>query len=190
MRYQELRTPRLRLRNWKESDSEAFVERGCDKEVMKYFPSLLSEEQSKEFIAQKKAVIDTLGWGLWAVEEIASAEFIGFIGLQEYDMPMIESIQFPLIEVGWRLRSKFWNKGYATEAAKECLRFGFEILQLKEIVSFTSLQNLPSSRVMQKIGMHRNPEEDFDHPRVEQGDPLRRHLLYRLKNEEWKGNNL
>lgn len=182
----EFKTKRLLLRNWKESDIAPFVAMGLDEQVMKYFPGLLSEEQSRGYITQKKAAIDAHGWGLWAVEEIASAEFIGFVGLQEYDMPMIESIQFPLIEVGWRLRSQFWNKGYATEAALECLRFGFETLQLKEIVSFTSLQNVPSFRVMQKIGMHRNPSEDFDHPRVEEGDELRRHLLYRLTREEWE----
>jgi RimJ/RimL family protein N-acetyltransferase len=187
MKIHELRTSRLFLRNWKDSDIAPFIAMGCDEHVMKFFPSLHGEEQSREFIRRTKEGFIECGWGLWAVEELASGEFLGFTGIK----PIIEefpvsSIQTPLVEVGWRLRPEWWNKGIATEGALASLQFGFEILKLKEIVSFTSVLNVPSIRVMQKIGMKRDIDADFDHPRVPEGNKLRKHLLYRISNYDWE----
>jgi ribosomal-protein-alanine N-acetyltransferase len=116
------------------------------------------------------------GWGLWAVEEKRSGAFIGFVGLNVPSYPLPFS---PCIEIGWRLDSSFWGKGYAPEAARKALEIGFEQYGMSEIVSFTAMVNTPSQRVMDKIGMVRG--EEFDHPALEAGRPLRRHVVYRIK---------
>ncbi len=121
------------------------------------------------------------GFGLWAVEVSQGAEFIGFIGLA---IPSWESHFTPCVEVGWRLAQAHWGQGYAPEGARASLRFGFEELGLDEIVSMTMPANHRSRRVMEKIGMHRDESEDFDHPMIAAGDPLRRHVLYRLRRDE------
>ncbi len=191
MQTHELRTNRLLLRNWKDDDIAPFIAMGLDERVMNYFPSLQREEQSREFIRKIKEGFDERGWGLWAAQELVGSDFIGFIGIK----PILEefpvtSIQSPLVEIGWRLRAESWNKGFATEGALASLQFGFDTLKLKEIISFTSLLNAPSIRVMQKIGMKRDMAGDFDHPRVSEGSELRRHLLFRITKEDGKQTNL
>jgi RimJ/RimL family protein N-acetyltransferase len=187
MKIHEIRTPRLLLRNWEESDSDHFIAMGQDTRVMEYFPSLLTQEQSREFIRKTKEGFAERGWGLWAAEDLASSAFIGFIGikliLEEFP---VKSIQSPPVEIGWRLKPEWWNQGLATEGALACLKLGFETLEIREIISFTSLLNTPSIRVMQKIGMTRNIADDFDHPRVPQGDKLRKHVVYRMTKEDWQ----
>ncbi|MDP4231542.1 MAG: GNAT family N-acetyltransferase [Bacteroidota bacterium] len=187
MQIHELRTSRLLLRNWMESDLMPFIAMGQDERVMKYFPKLASEEATREFVAQQRESFAENGWGMWAVEELAGNEFIGFIGIRKlpYELPF-SSLESPMVEIGWRLRPEWWNRGLATEGALACLKFGFETLHLKEIVSFTSLLNAPSIRVMQKIGMTRDPADDFDHPRVEEGHKIRPHLVYRMKEKDWE----
>jgi RimJ/RimL family protein N-acetyltransferase len=187
MQIHEIQTPRLLLRSWKDSDHAPFIAMGLDERVMEYFPSLQSEEQTRGFIKIMTEGIAERGWGLWAVEERSSSQFIGFIGLKPVmeEFP-VQSFESPTVEIGWRLRPEWWNQGFATEGALASLTFGFEMLKLKEIVSFTSLLNAPSIRVMQKIGMHRDIADDFDHPRVPEGHKLRRHLLYRITNEGWR----
>lgn len=178
MTIHELTTDRLRLRAWTSADLEPFAALNADPEVMRYFPAVLTREESDAFAAAIMTRMDQRGFGLWAVETAGTRDFIGFVGLA---MPTWEAHFMPCVEVGWRLARRFWNQGYATEAARAALAFGFDHAKLPEIVSFTSLQNTPSRRVMEKLGMTTNPADDFDHPRIAEGHPLRRHVLYRKR---------
>src|SRR4051794_20708367 len=174
----ELRTERLKLRAWREADREAFARFNADPEVMRYFPDRLSKEESDSLAQRIGAHFDEHGWGLWAVEAIGVAPFAGYIGLAS---PRFESHFTPCIEVGWRLGREYWGRGYATEGAHAVLAFGFGELDLREIVSFTTETNLPSRRVMERLGMTHHAEDDFDHPQMPPGHPLRRHVLYRKR---------
>jgi RimJ/RimL family protein N-acetyltransferase len=173
----ELSTGRLKLRQWRDADLAPFAALNADPEVMRYFPSTLAQEQSDEFAGYVYETIERQGWGLWAVEVTDGPPFIGFVGLNRVSF---EEHFTPAVEVGWRLDRPFWGNGYATEAAAAAVTFGFEQLDLEEIVSFTSTVNEPSIRVMRRLGMRRDAAGDFDHPRVAEGSPLRRHVLYRL----------
>ena len=173
----ELTTGRLKLRQWRDADLAPFAALNADPEVMRYFPSTLAQEQSDEFAGYVYETIERQGWGLWAVEVTDGPPFIGFVGLNRVSF---EEHFTPAVEVGWRLDRPFWGNGYATEAAAAAVTFGFEQLDLEEIVSFTSTVNEPSIRVMRRLGMRRDAAGDFDHPRVAEGSPLRRHVLYRL----------
>jgi RimJ/RimL family protein N-acetyltransferase len=144
---------------------------------MAHFPATLSREESDPLAARIEAHFDQHGFGLWAVEVPDVAPFAGFVGLS---VPRFEAHFTPCVEIGWRLAAEHWGKGYATEGARAVLAFGFETLQLGEIVSFTTTGNLPSRRVMEKIGMTHDPADDFDHPASPAGHPLRRHVLYRV----------
>lgn len=179
----DIRTERLLLRPWREEDFEPLVQMNADSRVMECFPAVKSREDSTGAFHHMQTHIKKHGWGFWAAELLQTGEFIGFIGLEHVDFTAPFT---PAAEIGWRLAFAHWGKGYATEGAKEALRYGFETLNLPEIVSFTAAQNLRSRNVMEKIGMHHNPEDDFDHPKIPAGHPLRRHVLYRLKNAEWK----
>ena len=132
-------------------------------------------------------VIETLearGFGLWAVEVPGSIPFAGFVGLS---IPRFEVHFTPCVEIGWRLAREAWGHGYATEGAEAALKHGFDVVGLPEIVSFTVPANLRSWRVMEKIGMRRDPADDFDHPLLPDGHRLKRHLLYRLTRDAWRG---
>jgi RimJ/RimL family protein N-acetyltransferase len=144
---------------------------------MEYFPSTLTREQSRESIEVIESRFDELGYGLWAAEVPGVASCIGFIGLNPatFDAPFT-----PAVEVGWRLARAHWGHGYATEGARPALAFGFDALGLDEIVSFTTPGNRRSWRVMGRLGMTRDPADDFDHPLIAEGHPLRRHVLYRI----------
>ncbi len=171
-----LKTKRLILRPWREEDLEPFAQLNADPKVMEFFPSTRTKEESDQLVEWMQKKIERQGWGWWAVEVPNVAPFIGFIGLNDVDfIPQFGDV----VEVGWRLGLEFWGKGYATEGACACLSYGFETLQLKEIVSFTATQNMRSRAVMERIGMHRDPKDDFDHPKLPEGHPLRRHVLYR-----------
>jgi ribosomal-protein-alanine N-acetyltransferase len=150
---------------------------------MRYFPSPRARaEESDELAERIRRHIEEEGWGLWAVEVVGGAAFIGFVGLAR---PNFEEHFTPGVEVGWRLARAHWGRGYATEAGRAALAYGFEELGLKEIVSFTSELNTRSRRVMERLGMTRDPADDFDHPRIPAGDPLRLHVLYRLSRDAW-----
>ena len=178
----ELETARLRLRQWRDSDLEPFARLNADAEVMEFFPSRLTRETSDAVARRLRDKIAERGYGLWAVEERASGDFIGFIGLQ----PPAAQLPFsPCIEIGWRLARAYWGKGYASEGARASLRAGFEQLGLEEIVSFTALQNRRSRAVMERIGMLEDRSGGFDHPSVPEGSPVRAHCLYRLSRSEW-----
>jgi RimJ/RimL family protein N-acetyltransferase len=172
----ELRTERLILRRWRDSDREPFVRMNADLEVMRYFVRPLTREESDAFVDRAERQFDELGYGLWAVEVQEGAPFIGYTGLWRHDYASLKSA----VEVGWRLDRPFWGYGYATEAARAALADGFERVGLREIVSFTSPLNVRSVAVMERLGMTREPNDDFDHPRVPEGHPLRRHVLYRM----------
>ena len=173
-----LTTDSLILRPWKPKDKEPFAALNADPRVMEYFPSTLSREESDKMADRVGGELLQRGWGLWAVSVKNSADFIGFIGLN----PVTFSAHFtPAVEIGWRLAFDQWGKGYATEGAKAVLKYGFQTLKLSEIVSFTTLKNQRSRRVMERIGMHHDPKDDFDHPKLPEGNALRRHVLYRKK---------
>lgn len=170
-----LETRRLCLRPWREADLAPFAALNADPEVMRHFPSALDRADSDALAGRISAHIAEHGWGLWAVEVRDGAPFIGFVGLarQTFEAPFT-----PCVEVGWRLARPSWGHGYATEAAGAALRYAFDVLRLDEVVSMTSRENLPSLRVMQKLGM--GWVCDFDHPRVPEGHPLRPHVLMRI----------
>lgn len=170
-----LTTARLRLRSWRESDHEPFAAMNADERVMEHFPRPLDRGQSDAMAARASAHLDSRGWGLWAVETRDSGRFIGFAGLAA---PAWQAQFTPCIEVGWRLAIDAWGHGYATEAAREAVHFGFDEAGLAEIVSFTSLANTRSIAVMERLGMRRDGE--FDHPMIAEGHRLRRHVLYRI----------
>jgi RimJ/RimL family protein N-acetyltransferase len=180
----ELRTRRLLLRRWRASDRVPFAEMNTDPDVMEYFPAKLTREQSDAMIERIEATFDTYGYGLWAVEVAATRTFIGFTGLAPVPF---EAHFTPAVEIGWRLAQQAWGQGYATEAARAAARFGFDARSgpaLAEIVSFTTLVNVRSQAVMRRLGMTRDPADDFPHPRLS-GHPLEHHVLYRLTADHW-----
>jgi RimJ/RimL family protein N-acetyltransferase len=180
----EIDTPRLRLRPWLASDLDPFAAMNADPAVMEFFPSLQSREASAASIAAWQAQWAEAGFSNWAVELLSSGEFIGFVGLS---VPRRQLPFSPCVEIGWRLARPHWGQGFASEAAREALRFGFERLALSEIVSFTALANLRSRAVMERIGL-RNAYQDFEHPGVPEGHALRLHCLYRLTQARWREN--
>jgi ribosomal-protein-alanine N-acetyltransferase len=145
---------------------------------MEHFPAALSREESDALADRIEAHFNQHGFGAWAVEIPGASRFAGFIGLS---VPGFEAHFTPCVEIGWRLSAESWGHGYATEGARAVLEFGFESLGLVEIVSFTVPGNVRSRRVMERIGMSRQPGDDFDHPGLPEGHPLRRHVLYRLR---------
>jgi ribosomal-protein-alanine N-acetyltransferase len=171
-----LTTARLRLRDWRDSDRPAFARLNADPQVMAFMPKCLSRKESDASVGRMRAHFDRHGFGVWAVEVTGGADFIGFTGLS---IPRFTASFTPCVEVGWRLAAEHWDRGYATEAARACLAFGFGHLGLSEIVSFTTATNLRSRRVMERLGMTRHPADDFDHPSLPAGHPLRPHVLYR-----------
>jgi RimJ/RimL family protein N-acetyltransferase len=177
-----LTTERLILRQWRESDREPFARLNADPVVMRHFPSCLSRDESDAAVIRTQKFIEDRGWGFWAAELRGTAEFIGFVGLSA---PGFTTHFTPCVEIGWRLLREHWGHGYASEAAAASLRFGFEKLTLQEIVAFTVPLNERSMGVMKRIGMTRDPADDFDHPNFAPGHPLQRHVLYRMKRSAW-----
>jgi RimJ/RimL family protein N-acetyltransferase len=179
-----IETERLLLRRWREEDREPFAALNADPVVREHFQGTMSREDSDAFIDHIEDQWREHGWGNWAVEVPGVAPFIGYVGLWPADYVANR----PMVEVGWRLARAHWDHGYATEAAREALRFGFEEVGLEEIVSFTVPQNVRSRRVMERIGLIRDPAADFDHPNVDPvGYPhLVGHVFYRLGRDQWR----
>lgn len=171
-----LETERLILRPWRSHDFTAFAALNEDPEVMEFFPSTLSRQESDDLARRICRLIDLKGWGFWAVEIPSKCDFAGFVGLNEVgdDLPFA-----PAVEIGWRLSRDQWGQGIATEAALKALDFAFESLGLCEVVSFTSLLNKRSQAVMRKIGMT-NTSENFFHPKVPDDSPLKEHCLFKI----------
>jgi RimJ/RimL family protein N-acetyltransferase len=174
----QIETPRLLLRTWRTSDREPFAHLNADPEVMRYFTAPLSREESDALVDRIESGFAERGWDMWAAELRETGEFIGFVGL---NVPRFEAHFTPCVEIGWRLAAAHWNRGLATEGARAALRHGFDTIGLGEIVSFAVVANLPSRRVMEKIGMTHDDADDFDHPGLP-GHALQRHVLYRIRS--------
>ncbi len=172
-----LHTNRLILRRWQPADRDAFARLNADPRVMEFYPSVLTRAESDAGADRIERHFEERGFGLWAVELPDVAPFIGFVGLQ---VPRFAAHFTPCVEIGWRLDPEFWGRGYATEGARAALAFGFEILQLDEIVAMTVPANRRSRAVMERLGMTRDPKDDFDNPLVE--GVLKRHVLYRIRS--------
>jgi RimJ/RimL family protein N-acetyltransferase len=176
-------TDRLILRNWRDEDRPAFFEMNADPKVMRFFERIRNRAEADAVFDRLAGEIDRNGYGFWAMELRKTGEVIGFTGLRDIDF---DASFTPSVEIGWRLLTRHWSKGYATEAARASLAHGFEHMELAEIVSFAVTENWPSRRVMERIGMRREPEHDFDHPDITPGSPLARHAFYRLTAAEWR----
>jgi RimJ/RimL family protein N-acetyltransferase len=174
---EEIRTARLTLRRWTAADRAPFAAINADPRVMAHFPAVLSRGESDGLATRIEAHFAEHGFGLWAVDIESVAPFAGFVGLS---VPRFDAPFMPAVEIGWRLAAGLWGRGYATEGARAALSFGFTELGLGEIVSFTVPANARSRRVMERLGMTCNPADDFDHPGLPEGHPLRRHVLYRM----------
>jgi RimJ/RimL family protein N-acetyltransferase len=181
----QLVTERLILRRWLPSDRAPFAELNADARVMEFLPKPLSPAESDALADGIERHFEQHGFGLWVVEVVGIAPFIGFVGLS---IPRFEAAFAPCVEIGWRVAAEHWGHGYATEAAVSCGRFAFEHLSLDEIVSFTVPENVRSRRVMERIGMVHDPADDFDHPALPGGHRLRRHVLYRLTADQFVSN--
>lgn len=174
----EIRTERLLLRRWREEDRPPFAALNADPEVMEFFPAPLDREESEALVERIEVGFERHGFGLWALELRASGAFIGFTGLAA---PPFQAHFTPAVEVGWRLARSAWGHGYATEAGRASLAYGFDELGLEEIVSMTTVRNRRSRAVMERLGMTRDPADDFEFPTLPPGDPLRPHVLYRVR---------
>ena len=178
-----IKSSRLILRNWQEEDLAPFAALNADHRVRELFPGLMTRQDSDDSVKIMSDHIEKYGWGFWAASLIETGEFIGMIGLRNVHF---KAHFTPAVEIGWILAFEHWEKGYATEGAKASLKYGFETLALKEIVSFTTVDNIRSRHVMKKIGMHHDQNDDFDHPKLPEGHSLRRHVLYRMNQEQWR----
>lgn len=175
-------TARLSLRLWRDEDLPAFAALNADPRVMAHFPTTLSRAESDAMVARTRDHFAVHGFGLCAVEVPGRAAFIGFVGLA---VPRFEAHFTPCVEIGWRLAAEHWGKGYATEAASAVLDHAFGPLGLQHVVAFTAPANRRSRRVMERLGMTRSPEDDFGHPSLPEGHPLRPHVLYWLSRAAW-----
>jgi RimJ/RimL family protein N-acetyltransferase len=178
----DLPTARLLLRRWRDTDRAPFAALNADPEVMTYFPGTLDRSTSDAIVDRAEAAFDAEGFGLWAVERRQDGRFIGFVGLAR---PSFEAAFTPCVEIGWRLARDAWGHGYATEGALAVRDHAFEVVGLDELLSWTTVANAASRRVMERIGMRHDPADDFDHPRLAVGHPLRPHVLYRLTRTRW-----
>ena len=180
---EELATKRLTLRRWQASDREPFRRMNADVQIMEFMPSRLTPEESGRIADRIEAHFEEHGFGLFAAEYRENRRFIGFIGLAVVNFVAAFT---PCVEIGWRLDREYWGYGLATEGAREVLRYAFESLGLNEVVSFTVPTNLRSRGVMERLGMMRDCDADFEHPKVPEGHALRHHVLYRIDRETWR----
>jgi ribosomal-protein-alanine N-acetyltransferase len=178
----ELTSDRLLLRRWRDEDREPFAAMNADPEVMRHFESPLTRRQSDALIDQVEAGFEADGFGFWAVQTHAGA-FIGCVGIAR---STADAHFTPAVEMAWRLGRRFWGQGYATEAAARSLDFAFGPAALDEVVAFTAATNERSRALMARLGMQRDPAEDFEHPRVAPGHPLREHVLFRMPAASWR----
>lgn len=176
-----LETKRLIIRNWLDADQQPFCTMNQDNDVMYFFPKLLSNKESLDFIEKNKISITQNNFGFFALELKETHEFIGFCGLQ---IPSFQANFTPCTEIGWRLAKKFWSQGLASEAAQEILHYAFRDLALKTVVSFTTKQNEKSIKVMEKIGMQHDLDGDFYHPSLPREHWLAKHVLYKIHNTD------
>jgi len=177
-------TKRLLLRRWSDRDLAHFASLNADSKVVEFLPAAMTRADSDLFVQERvETHFAEYGYGPWAVQRLDTGDFIGYVGLmwQTFDAAFT-----PALEVGWRLSRQNWGNGYATEAARESLRIAFDVLGEEEVVSMTVPQNIKSIAVMQRIGMTRDPIDDFEHPRLPMGHRLRRHVLHRMPVARWR----
>ena len=179
----ELRTERLLLRRWRDADRAPFAALNADPVVTEFLPAPITRSDSDALADRIEVGFEQNGFGLWAVEVPGVSPFVGFVGLSR---AAFDAHFTPAVEVGWRLAAEHWGKGYATEGGYAALAFGFEVLGLDEVVSFTVAGNNRSRAVMERLGLSRDPSDDFDHPVLAPGGPLPAHVLYRVRREEWQ----
>ena len=181
---ESFQTDRLQLRQWLPEDLAAFAEMNADPEVMKFLPGVMTREDSDHFQSSRidRHFLD-YGYGPWAVERKDTNEFIGYVGLM---WQTFDSSFTPALEVGWRLARQHWGRGFATEAGRRSLAIAFDVVNESEVVSMTVPQNTRSRAVMRRIGMTYDAADDFDHPRFGEGDALRRHVLHRMSQSQWR----
>lgn len=175
-------TDRLILRRLHPDDIDAFAAMNADPVVMQHFPACLTRAETEALVVRMNHHFDRHGFGWWAVEVPGVMAFVGFVGLS---YQQFHAHFTPAVEVGWRLIRSAWGRGYATEAGQASLDFAFERLGLDEVVSMAVVDNHPSRRVMERLGMTRRPEDDFGHPKLPFDHPLRRHVLYRISRDTW-----
>jgi RimJ/RimL family protein N-acetyltransferase len=168
--------PSILLRQWNDADFEPFAEMNADIEVMRFFPRLLTTEESRKAFQRFQQGIEKRGWGLWAVQ--VDGRFAGFTGLSE---PQFAAHFTPCVEIGWRLRREYWGQGIAFAAAQQASEYAFSVLRLEELVSFTTTTNSRSRKLMERLGFSHDLRDDFMHPSLEEGHPLRHHVLYRKR---------
>lgn len=180
-----IETDRLVLRHWRDGDLDEFARMSLDTRVMEFFPTIQDRQTCVETIAWITDCIDQNGFGFLVAEIKGGAPFIGFVGLS---VPSFTTSFTPCVEVGWRLATEYWGKGYASEAARASLQYGFDHVGLEEIVSFCVAKNYRSRAVMERVGMKRDEANDFDHPSLEENSPLRQHVLYRINKDKFKCN--
>ena len=179
MKKTKLETPRLTLRRWKKSDLEPLRRLNADPRVMEFYPETLSREKSDQIAERAQKSFEQNGFGIFALELKESHQFVGFVGLQKVPF---EAHFTPAVEIGWRVAFEHWNRGYATEAAKEVFKHGFNELGFQEIVAMTFTGNHRSRRVMEKLNMTYSAKDDFDNPHTSlKGTSLIPHVLYRLR---------
>lgn len=179
----QLRTPRLLLRRWRADDLGPFAALNADSDVTEYLAGAFTRAESDAFVERIERGFDERGFGFWAVEVVETGEFVGLTGLS---VPSFDLHFTPAVEVGWRLARSAWGHGYATEAARAALAYGFGPAGLAEIVSFTTVANARSQAVMCRLGMTTDPADDFDHPTLPVDHPVRPHVLYRLTASQWQ----
>ncbi len=179
-----LATPRLMLAPWTERDLAPFAALNADPEVMRYFPKTLSADESDALVGRLRGMWTEHGYGLSAVRRRQDDAFIGMVGIQKVLNPAYPFA--PAVEVGWRLAKAFWRQGYASEAAQAALAHGFDVFNLPEIVAFTAVTNQPSRAVMASLAMTYDPADDFLHPLLPDDHPLRPHVLYRLRQKDFR----
>lgn len=178
----ELETQRLLLRAWRDADLDPLAEICADPLVMRYFPGLLTRDECAAAIARCRLHFIRHGFGFWALERKSDGRFIGLTGLSWSRLPLPFC---PAVEIGWRLARDQWGQGLAREAAEASLACAFEQLELPDVVAYTAAGNELSLRLMRTLGMQAEPHEDFDHPNLPGGHPLRVHRLYRIRRDDW-----
>ncbi len=166
---------RLGFRNWNPDDIDELHEINSDQKVMEFFPSLPTKEQTTEFIKRMTKQFEEKGFCYFAVDRLENNELIGFIGLSEqtYDAEFT-----PCIDIGWRIKSTEWNKGFATEGAKKCLDYAFNTLKIRKVYSIAPKINTKSEHIMIKIGMQK--EGEFEHPSLLENNSLKTCVVYTI----------